>query len=76
MNEAASQDIPVWVVVLIPFAFLVVFATTWCLVMWILSRVSGWSRLMKSFDLAEEFLGFQNSACSRRSFTSRQFGKT
>lgn len=40
---------PVWVVILIPLVFFIVFPLIWCLVMWINSNVSGWSRLAKHY---------------------------
>ncbi len=50
MNEdIAPADMPVWAIILIPLAFLVIFPCFWCFVMWINSHVSGWSRLAKSY---------------------------
>lgn len=49
MNEAPSTEMNVWVVILIPLVFFIVFPLIWCLVMWINSRVSGWNRLARFY---------------------------
>lgn len=45
MPESDPADMPVWAILLIPIGFAIVFPLFWCFIMWINSRVSGWSRL-------------------------------
>ncbi len=50
MNEdIAPADMPVWIIMLIPIAFLIIFPCFWCFIMWINSHVSGWKRLAKFY---------------------------
>ncbi|MCG8601715.1 MAG: hypothetical protein MI807_16360 [Verrucomicrobiales bacterium] len=53
MEPNPSQDMPVWVVILIPFAFLIMFPLIWCFVMWINSMVSGWGLLVRRYRADE-----------------------
>ena len=39
------NETPVWLVILIPIIFFIVFPLFWCFVIWINSHVSGWQRL-------------------------------
>ena len=54
MEEAAPQDMPIWVIVLIPIAFFIIFPIFWCFVMWINSQIGGWSRLAKRYRTSDE----------------------
>ncbi|MDZ4405430.1 hypothetical protein [Prosthecobacter sp.] len=45
MNTPTVEPAPDWLIFAIVGGFLVVFPLFWCLVVWILSRVSGWHRL-------------------------------
>lgn len=49
----AVEDPPVWVIVLIPIAFAIVFPTFWCFVFWILSHVGGWQKLATRYRTRE-----------------------
>lgn len=59
MSENVNQEMPVWVVILIPLAFCVVFPLFWCFVMWINSLAGGWSRLAKFYRSTDEPTGKQ-----------------
>ncbi len=54
MEENLSGDMPFWVVILIPFAFLIIFPVLWCFVIWMMSHIGGWSRLAKSYRTDRE----------------------
>ena len=45
MNTTTAEPAPDWLIFAIVGGFLIVFPLFWCLVVWILSRVSGWHRL-------------------------------
>lgn len=49
----AVEDPPVWVIILIPIAFAIVFPAFWCFVVWILSLVGGWQRLASRYRTNE-----------------------
>ncbi len=53
----ASSDPPVWIIVLIPLAFIIVFPAFWCFVLWILSYAGGWKRLASRYRTQEEPTG-------------------
>lgn len=48
---------PVWVIALIPIAFLIVFPLFWCFVLWINSLLSGWRRLARRYQAKEQPAG-------------------
>lgn len=50
----AGGDPPVWVIVLIPVIFAIVFPAFWCFVLWILSHVSGWKKLASRYRTSEK----------------------
>ncbi|MDF1657551.1 MAG: hypothetical protein P1U58_08055 [Verrucomicrobiales bacterium] len=47
-------DPPIWLIVLIPVLFAIVFPAFWCFVIWILSQVSGWKRLAARYRTSEQ----------------------
>lgn len=49
-----SESPPVWLPVVIPLVFLLVFPLMWCGVLWINSQIGGWSRLAKRYRSSEE----------------------
>lgn len=49
MNTSTTDAAPEWLVFAIVGGFLVVFPLFWCVVVWILSRASGWHRLAARF---------------------------
>lgn len=49
LNTQAPPEMPLWIVILIPIAFFIVFPIFWCFVMWINSHISGWRRLAKPY---------------------------
>jgi hypothetical protein len=57
MGEATPQDMPIWVVVLIPIAFFIIFPLFWFFVTWINRQVGGWSRLAKRYRTSDEQKG-------------------
>ena len=40
---------PVWLIVVMPLLFLILFPLMWCGVLWINSRLSGWNRLARHY---------------------------
>ncbi len=56
-EEIPPADLPVWVIVLIPLAFFVIFPCFWCFVIWILSDLGGWKRLAKHYSSEEKPTG-------------------
>ena len=54
METTGPEDMPIWVIVLIPIAFFIVFPLFWCFVVWINSHVSGWRRLARRYQSDEE----------------------
>jgi hypothetical protein len=44
-----TESTPVWLLVLLPLVFLAFFPLMWCGVLWINSRIGGWSRLARHY---------------------------
>lgn len=54
MAESAQGEIPIWVVILIPVAFFIIFPVFWCFVIWIISHIGGWNRLAQRYRTEQE----------------------
>lgn len=70
------SDPPLWVVLMIPVLFLVGFASLWCLVCWINSRMTGWSRLANRFPASEIPRGRRHSLLARVGYLGRDMALT
>ncbi|MDF1824703.1 MAG: hypothetical protein P1U68_08680 [Verrucomicrobiales bacterium] len=58
MNQSTGvEEIPVWIIAIFPFAFLIIFSSFWCFVTGMLSYVGGWRRLASRFRSEEEPAG-------------------
>ena len=59
---------------LILLGFPIFFITVWCLTLWLISQLSGWSRLAKTFAYREKFTGttfsFQSARINWASFNN------
>lgn len=62
MEETTMQPMPLWVVILIPFAFLIIFPLFWCGVVWLLAQLAGWSRLATRYRTEQAPSGTRFSA--------------
>ena len=50
MNSQEPMEMPLWIIILIPIAFLTFFPIFWCFVIWINSHLSGWKRLAERYQ--------------------------
>lgn len=67
MNEPTSAaDPPIWLIVLIPIAFLIIFPLYWCFVVWLIAKLGGWSRLAKRYRTEEAPEGTLHGSVSAR----------
>ena len=54
MHPLLATDPPTWLIVVLPVAFLIGFVPFWCGVVWLSSRLSGWSRVAKHYRAADK----------------------
>lgn len=52
-TAAISPGIPIWLVILLPFLFVIVFGGIWCFGSWLSSRVGGWNKVAKTYYCKE-----------------------
>src|SRR5688572_3377228 len=60
----SSDAPPSWLLALIPVGFLIGFPLLWAAVVFLLSRMSGWSTLARTYGAREPFAGTLQRRCS------------
>ena len=61
-----AESAPEWLLIALPFGFLVIFPLFWCAICLLLSRVGGWSRLARHYGTDEKPSGLKSTMQSAK----------